>query len=306
VAAWPYALGLDNAGRSPLLTRREALLVGGSTFVYLMNVFHQAHADAEFEIQASPQEGSGPDVANGGLPSQSFPAAPPTNEPDNIDQPAEDGQDLATQLGIAYRAPTFGDRGMTTTQSRATNTPEKPPDYLSVTHNSFFADASNRTFLSSGDSALATALRGDATSSGNASQPTKSAQGALSNFGQLHLQLADSAAGKFLTSVEWSEFAKSTGEWVMDTAFGLLKDKSAEYIAIKLGTEAALPWYAVVSFTHDLLSPVETNGGQSEELTYFDRLSPAEQREFMLEVFRYSPPIPKEMPPDGPTLHRPD
>lgn len=165
---------------------------------------------------------------------------------------------------------------MTTTQSRATNTPEKPPDYLSVTHNSFFADASNRTFLSSGDSALATALRGDATSSGNASQPTKSAQGALSNFGQLQLQLADSAAGKFLTSVEWSEFAKSTGEWVMDTAFGLLKDKSAEYIAIKLGTEAALPLYAVVSFTHDLLSPVETNGGQREELTYFDRLSPAD------------------------------
>lgn len=72
MAALPYALGLDNAGRSTLLTRREALLVGGSTFVYLMNVFHQAHADAEFEIQASPQEGSGPDVATEGCPHKAF------------------------------------------------------------------------------------------------------------------------------------------------------------------------------------------------------------------------------------------
>lgn len=146
------------------VSRREALSLGG--LASLVGVFDKAYADAEFQIQFSPQKDPQTDPAIVERPQNENASRMPSTQQD-ADKSSEDETDIGTRLGLPYRAPTCGLQDLTHAQLRATGTAEKAPDYLSVAPSAFSTTAPSRMFLSSGEAALATASRSGAPAKAN-------------------------------------------------------------------------------------------------------------------------------------------
>jgi hypothetical protein len=146
------------------VSRREAMTLGG--LVSLLGMFDKAYADAEFQIQVSPQKDQQTDSAILERPQDENASRIPSTQQD-LDKSSEDEVDIGTQLGLPYRAPTCGLHDLTSAQLRATATAEKAPDYLSVAPSAFSTTAPSRMFLSGGEAALATASRSAAPSKVN-------------------------------------------------------------------------------------------------------------------------------------------
>jgi hypothetical protein len=118
-------------------SRRDALLVGGGALVYLLSLLERAYADAEFRIEPSPE--NNPKSTAGNVEAgQTNTSSNVSNVDEKVVQPEEDQSKIEDQLGGAYRAPSF--QNLTATQARATGTPEKKLEYLSVAPGSFFSD----------------------------------------------------------------------------------------------------------------------------------------------------------------------
>jgi len=129
--------------------RREALMLGGAALAHLLGMFERAYADAEFQIEVSPQDQTRESHED----DATFNERSTETQPD---QKIKESEEIGDQLGIAYRAPTCGLQNLTTMQFRATGTPEEAPGYLSVSEKSYFADNFSHS-LSSSETLLSTA-----------------------------------------------------------------------------------------------------------------------------------------------------
>ncbi len=289
------------------LNRREALWLGAGALTYFQSVFDRAYADAEFQIDASPQNSSKSSAGNVEV-SQTSNSAIASSAEEKMERP-EVKEDIEVNLGTAYRAPMCGLQNLTATQFRATATPEKIPD--SVAPGSFFSDASSRKFLSGGESPLATALRSTATTEANPKGSNRVADRANNSAGLQLNQTVSTAAGtvaKIAGSVDWSELPSAMAEKTIDTAIDFAKGKAVEKVLTSVVGGPAATAYNLISLTIDVIKPTTINRWNAgPELTGFDRLSPSEKREFR-ELFQESwreSLIPREMPPEGPALRRP-
>jgi hypothetical protein len=175
--------------------------------------------------------------------------------------------------------------------------PDKAPDYLSSAPGSFFSDAPSRMFLTGGETALATALRNTAVS--GAQKPVTDRLDKFSPYEATH---TSNEVPGFVPSVEWREAASALLEFSVEKAISKLKDTAAEEILGKVAGETAAHAFGWLSLFHDVVEVTDIDKGQRDELTYYDRLSPSEKREFFHEVFSHRAIIPNEMPPSGPVL----
>ena len=281
------------------LNRRDILTLGGGALAYFVGTFDRAYADAEFPIEATPYDNESSKSRIVESPENGNVAAPKTREkPEETNE--QGNTDTGVQLGIAFRAPTTGLQNMTAAQLRATNTPGKAPDYLSSAPGSFSSDAPSRIFLTGGETALATALRNKAVSGAQ-----KPATDRPDKFGAYEATPPSSEASGFLSSVEWREAGRAIIEFGAEQAKGYLKGEAVEKIVVMLLGEVAKRPLFWVSLAHDAAEVTELNRGQRDELTYYDRLSPTEKREYFHEWVSHRAIVPTEMPPSGPVLHNP-
>ena len=278
------------------LNRRDILSFGAGAFAYLVGIFDRAYADAEFPIEATPYDSESSKSRIVEPPQNGDITAPKTREKtEETDE--QENNDTGVQLGVAFRAPTTGLQNMSAAQLRATNTPDKAPNYLSSAPGSFFSDAPSRMFLTGGETALATALRNTAVS--GAQKPATDRPDKFTAYEATH---TSSKVPGFVSSVEWREAGSALLEFGVEQAKGQLKDVAVEKIVVMLLGEIAKRPLGLISFVHDVFEVTELNRGQRDELTYYDRLSPSEKREFFHEVFNHRAIFPNEMPPSGPVL----
>jgi hypothetical protein len=287
-----------------LANRREALFVGA--FTLLSGVFNRAYADGEFPIGPPPQTGSKSGAGN--VEASQSNGAFTVSRPEETPEPPPD-EETGDQLGIAFRAPMCGLQNLTASQFHATGTAAKIPDNLSVPPGSFFSDNPSRRFLSTGETALATALRSTATTLEGLRRPDDL---------MLPDQPPSTAVAKvsqFIAGVDWSELGRAAVEKTIDTAIDFTKDKIEEKVIISVvGARIATAYITINPWIGPLIgvvTPTMMNRGQKDELTAFDRLSPSEKREFRIQAIEHlqDPLIPKDYQwqksPDGSTLHKP-
>ena len=182
------------------------------------------------------------------------------------------------QLGAAYRFPTCGMQGLSSAQFIATDTPRGTPSWRSAALGAFAPDNPSRMFLSVGKPPMASVYR-DHESVRNGSGPEGTGTSSDSSV-----------------SFDWREMA----ETVVGEVRGAIVDMGIERALEVLIGESAKRAYGPFSFVLAIVSPTELNGGQREELTYLDRLSPSERKEFLFEVLR--PGQIPEPPPTGPAM----
>jgi hypothetical protein len=266
----------------PRLTRREAVVVGGVSIVGLLTTFETASADSEFRIEVRPQD----DSANLGTWRQTDQKTESYEKREN---------DIGKEIGIGYRAPVCGMQKLTPVELFATRTPERAPGYLSVSPESYFAEDAARSFSNDAGSYLVTAMRKIGEAHGDNS---RSAVNQAVNDNQILMYpfgvyaIASRPYAQFLKSVEWGGLLHATVEKAIDVA----KGKIVEDIARHLTGIAEGPAF-IISTLVDVATPTSL---WEPELTYMDRLSPAERREFLNEVFKMKPIV--EPPLDGPVL----
>ena len=108
-----------------------------------------------------------------------------------------------------------------------------------------------------------------------------------------------------LETVEWAELGRATLDMAGEIAVDYTKDFTLERIAEALGTQVMKRWLNPVFLVIDVLNPEVINGGRKEELTYLDRMSPAERRDFFHQLMNRRTQLPTTLPHNGPTLRAP-
>jgi len=269
------------------LTRREAVIISGLSFISFLGTVEAASADSEFPIEVRPEENS----AN--LRSQ--------KETDQRTESYENPEkDIGKELGIGYRAPVCGMQNLTPNELLATGTPERPPGYLSVDMKSYFADNACRSFSNSAEPYLDTAVRKIAEAQADvSSEPLRATANDSVNDKQILMfpfgvhAVAGRAQAQALQSVEWGELLKATAEKAIDVTKGKIVEDIAHHVT---GVPEG-PVAFIISTTVDALTPTSL---WEPELTYVDRLSPTERREFFNEVMQMRLIV--EPPSEGPVL----
>ncbi|MBN8892735.1 MAG: hypothetical protein J0H91_20820 [Rhodospirillales bacterium] len=275
--------------------RREVLKLGASTLCYFA-YWKDAHADPEFPIETSPQADNKSPAATPQSPAnETFPGRPTseTADPSDVGSPA-----VEDQIGSAFRAPTCGLQKIDSVLLRATGTPAKPPDTLSVPATSYAADNPSRKFLSDGESPIASAWRANV---GAEKKFTRGQFRTDTNYQIDHALSNDTGATlNILASVEWGKLGSATVEKAIELVQSTVVDKLARHV-LQL---AESPATKAASIAIDLLTPTVL---QEEPWTYEDSLSPSERIEYRREWFEQlsHPDFPKTMPGGGATIHVP-
>ncbi|ESW82293.1 hypothetical protein X773_13000 [Mesorhizobium sp. LSJC285A00] len=209
--------------------------------------------------------------------------------------------DLRDQLGLSFRAPKLTYDGDLSILGEFGS----GPDRLSQRQGAFFVDGANKTVMSPEGSPLDTAFRwmlssvpeASGTSLENKRRLDGPADGAEKNPPSKMLQA--------LEAVEWTKLGSAMLEKAGEIAVDYTKEFTLDRIAEALGTQVMNKWLGYASFILDVVKPEEINGGRSEELTYFDRMSPAERRDFYNEILTRRFQFPTTLPTTGPTLQAP-
>jgi hypothetical protein len=259
--------------------RRELLKLGLAELALSVAAFNRAYADAEFPIEVSQQGGQKQNDSK----EASKNKADPKPEKEKVDYKKDDAP-IEVKLGSSFRAPTCGSQSLSSTQFKATNTPEKAPEKSSVPPGSYFSDSSSRRFLGQGETPMETAWRGAADRPSVSEEPAR-VQDLFVSYGvglllQLAIYNASITGSRVANSIDWSELGSAAGEKSVDVILGYVKDELVERIVPK-----AFPIYNFVSFVTDVFEVTPLNGGKAEELTFLDRMSPSERREWWSTFF---------------------
>ena len=151
--------------------RRHVLAGGAAALANLVAVFDKAYAESQANANSA-QQSSGPTSTPSNV-AQADGRTPSTgqNMIEKIERPKDDTKQLEALLGARQRIPTFGTENLTTTQLRATGTPDEASNVLSSPAGAFVSVSANRKLYSSGEAPLARSSRSPASAGVNSNSP---------------------------------------------------------------------------------------------------------------------------------------
>lgn len=281
--------------RALYLRRRDVLALAG-----------YALANAILTSAANAEEGASEDAAAG----QSSTAT--DHESERIDDTTTDVAsetsrtdrptiDLRNQLGLSSRAPQLAyEDGWSILGEFAGSR-----DSVSQRQGGFFVDSANQTLMSPEGSPLDSAFRWILP---NIPEASSTAADSTRRLDEPIDHVEDSLSSKLVQAyeaVEWANLGRATLDKAGEIAVDYTKEFTLDRIADVLGTQVMNKWFGAFSLVIDVIKPEALNGGRKEELSYIDRMSPAERRDFFHEVMTRRVQFPTTLPPTGPTMHAP-
>ena len=284
-----------SVGELLFLRRREVFVLGGFA---LVSATLGSAVSAEEGASADAMAGQSSTVTDRSV---ERPVASTTDLPGGSNRIEQRSIELREQLGLSLRAPqlTYDDDWPILGELGSR------PDISSQRQSAFFVDSANQTFLSSEGAPLDTALRwmlpNGAEGSGTPADDTRRINGFASGADNN----PPSKMMQALETVEWAELGRATLDMAGEIAVDYTKDFTLERIAEALGTQVMKRWLNQVFLVIDVLNPEVINGGRKEELTYLDRMSPAERRDFFHQLMNRRTQLPTTLPHNGPTLRAP-